>query len=48
LAASAITVGAAIPHPRLIDLPEEVANFQEEIVDVACGTRHSIIFTKSG
>jgi len=45
---STINIGNSIPHPRIIPLPEEIENLNDHIVDIKCGAKHSVIFTKSG
>lgn len=48
LGQSNISMGSNIAHPKNIPLPEELENMTDEILDIKCGRRHSIFYTKSG
>lgn len=48
LGISAISIGKNLPHPQLIPVPKEIESMKEEIKDVACGKRHSVLLTTRG
>ena len=45
---SSITVGKNIPHPKTVPLPEELTDGKDQIVDIACGRKHTVLLTQAG
>lgn len=48
LGLSAISFSPNLPHPQLLPMPDSIESLEDQITDIRCGKRHTIILCKSG